>query len=131
LKPCGTLILGVPNLGSLHNRIALVAGHQPPAIAVLGPHVRGFTIPGLTEFLETGELLKVKKVLGGNFYPFPPTISRSLTRLLPSLSVSSFYVVERVGDGTFLSIFDTKQASLLVDTPYFRGSGHLIAFPTA
>jgi len=54
LKPGGNLILGVPNLGSLHNRIALMAGHQPPAIAVLGPHVRGFTIPGLTEFLGMG-----------------------------------------------------------------------------
>jgi SAM-dependent methyltransferase len=122
MKPKGVLILGVPNLGSLHNRIALLVGHQPPAIAVFGPHVRGLTVPGLTNFLETGNILKVKKVLGGNFYPFPPKISRSLARLFPSLSVSSFYIVQRVGDANFLSIFKTALASELVDTPYFRGS---------
>ena len=121
MKRGGTLILGVPNLGSLHNRIALLTGHQPPAIAVFGPHVRGFAVPDLRDFLETGGILKVKKVLGGNFYPFPPKVSRPLSWLLPSLAVSSFYVVERVGEGNFLAIFDTDQASVLVDTPYFRG----------
>ena len=121
LKPHGTLILGVPNLGSLHNRIALISGYQPPAIAVFGAHVRGFTVPGLTRFLEAGGIFKVRRVLGGNFYPFPPRISRLLARLLPSLAVSSFYIVERIGEGNFLSIFDTEQAAVLVDTPYFRG----------
>ena len=121
MKRGGTLILGVPNLGSLHNRMALLAGHQPPAIAVFGPHVRGFAVPDLRDFLETGGILKVKKVLGGNFYPFPSKVSRPLAWLLPSLAVSSFYVVQRVGDGNFLAIFDTDQASVLVDTPYFRG----------
>jgi SAM-dependent methyltransferase len=121
LKSGGTLILGVPNLGSLHNRIALLGGYQPPAIAVFGSHVRGFTIPGLKSFLETGGILKVRKVLGGNFYPFPPKISRLLARLLPSFAVSSFYIMERVGEGSFLSVFHTEQALVLVDTPYFRG----------
>ena len=124
LKIGGTLILGVPNLGSLHNRLALLAGYQPPAIAVFGPHVRGFTVPDLKMFLETRDILKVKKVSGGNFYPFPPKISRLLARLLPSLAVSSFYIVERQGGGNFLSIFDTEQALGLVDTPYFRGGNN-------
>jgi SAM-dependent methyltransferase len=122
LKPGGTLILGVPNLGSLHNRILLLAGYQPPAIHVFGPHVRGFTTQGLTDFLEAGGCLKVKRIIGGNFYPFPPAISRPLSRLLPGLSVSSFYVLERVGDGRFLDVLDTSRATLLVDTPYFRGA---------
>lgn len=121
LKRGGTLIVGVPNLGSLHNRIALLFGQQPPAIAVFGAHVRGFTIPGLRAFLEIGGQLRVRKVLGGNFYPFPPNLSRPLSRALPSLAVSSFYIVERVGDGDFLKVFDTKDAAALVDTPYFRG----------
>jgi SAM-dependent methyltransferase len=121
-KKGGKLIIGVPNLGSLHNRIALLAGYQPPAINVLGTHVRGFTIPGFTEFLEIGRFLKVSAVIGGNFYPFPPTISRKLSKLLPSLSVSSFYLIERSHlEGSFLSIFDSKIADSLVDTPYFRG----------
>jgi SAM-dependent methyltransferase len=121
MKRGGTLILGVPNLASLHNRLALLAGYQPPAIAVFGPHVRGFTIPDLRDFLQSGGILKVKKVMGGNFYPFPPKVSRPLTRLLPSFAVSSFYIAERVGDGSFLGVLETERASLLADTPYFRG----------
>ena len=121
LKPDGHLVLGVPNLGSLHNRLALAAGLQPPAIHVFGPHVRGFTAQGLRAFLEKGGQLKVERVLGGNFYPFPPAISRPLSRMFPGLSVSSFYIVRRVGSGDFLDIFNTDSAKALVDTPYFRG----------
>jgi len=121
-KKRGKIIIGVPNLGSLHNRLALLAGYQPPAIGVLGTHVRGFTIPGLTEFLETGGFLKVSRVIGGNFYPFPPMFSRLLAKLLPSFSVSSFYLVERAElAGSFLSVFKTPIADALVDTPYFTG----------
>jgi SAM-dependent methyltransferase len=122
LKPGGALVLGVPNLGSLHNRLSLLFGYQPPAIQVFGPHVRGFTARGLTDFLEAGACLKVKRIVGGNFYPFPPSISRPLSSLLPGLSVSSFYILERVGTGKFLDVFETSRASVLVDTPYFRGS---------
>lgn len=122
LKPGGSLLLGVPNLGSLHNRLALIAGRQPPAIHVFGPHVRGFTPSGFTEFLEIGGCLKVKRIVGGNFYPFPPSISRPLSRMLPTMSVSSFYIAERIGAASFLKIFDTPSASILVDTPYYRGA---------
>jgi hypothetical protein len=122
VKKGGKIIIGVPNLGSLHNRLALLAGHQPPAIGVFGTHVRGFTVRGLTEFLELGGFLKVSCVLGGNFYPFPASISRKLSRALPGLSVSSFYLVERTEkNGSFLSLFETNLAEKLVDTPYFRG----------
>jgi SAM-dependent methyltransferase len=121
LKSGGALMLGVPNLGSLHNRLALLVGHQPPAIHVFGPHVRGFTTHGLTGFLEMGGGLKVKRIVGGNFYPFPPLVSRPLSRLLPSFSVSSFYILERVGKENFLNVFSTPAAGALVDTPYYRG----------
>jgi SAM-dependent methyltransferase len=117
----GALLLGVPNLGSLHNRLALLAGYQPPAIPVFSSHVRGFTIPDLTKFLELGGIFKVISVKGGNFYPLPVTLSRPLSRLLPSLSVSSFYVAQKTGRGNFLDIFTDPRAMYLVDTPYFRG----------
>jgi SAM-dependent methyltransferase len=117
----GTIILGVPNLGSLHNRVLLMLGKQPAAIHVFGPHVRGYTISGMKDFLERGGTLTVRSVLGANFYPFPPRVSRPLSRITPSLSVSSFYIVKRTGEGNFLSLFDTPAASELVDTPYFRG----------
>jgi SAM-dependent methyltransferase len=58
MKRGGTLILGVPNLGSLHNRIALLVGHQPPAIAVFGAHVRGFYCARLARPLGEGRHFK-------------------------------------------------------------------------
>lgn len=120
-KVRGKIIIGVPNLGSLHNRVLLLFGKQPAAIQVFGPHVRGYTSPGMIDFLERGGFLKVRKVLGANFYPIPRWLSRPLSRQLPSLSVSSFFLVDRVMAGDFLSVFSAAQANELVDTPYFRG----------
>jgi SAM-dependent methyltransferase len=117
----GYLIIGVPNLGSLHNRIALLLGRQPPAIQVFGPHVRGFTIDGVRDFLHTGNMLRVERVVGGNFYPFPPSVSRALARWLPGLAVSSFFAVCKLSDIAFLSVLDSSRGAELVDTPYFRG----------
>lgn len=122
-KVGGHLILGVPNLGSLHNRALLLFGQQPAAIQVFGPHVRGYTVPGMLDFLERGNVLKVRKVLGGNFYPLPPRLSRALSTLLPQFSVSSFYVAERVTGGDFLAILSAPESLELVDTPYYRGPG--------
>lgn len=122
LKVGGTLILGVPNLASLHNRVSLLLGRQPPAIHVFGPHVRGFAPHDLKKFFELGGALKVRKILGASFYPFPKGLARQLSKAFPRFSVSSFYVIEKVkGDGSFLDIFQTDAAALLVDTPYFRG----------
>jgi len=121
-KVGGHLMIGVPNLGSLHNRLALLAGRQPPAIHVFGPHVRGFTVPGMRDFLEAGNTLRVERVLGGNFYPFAPSVSRPLARWLPGLAVSSFYAVRKLSDTNFLEVLDTSRAAELVDTPYFRGA---------
>lgn len=120
-KVGGHLVLGVPNLGSLHNRVALVLGHQPPAIHVFGPHIRGFTKRGLIDFIEMEKILHVEHVLGGNFYPFPPSISRQLARWLPGLAVSSFFVVDKLSNDSFLKVFDSPRAIELSDTPYYRG----------
>ncbi|MEW4568581.1 class I SAM-dependent methyltransferase [Tautonia sp. JC769] len=117
----GYLVIGVPNLGSLHNRVALLFGRQPPAIHVFGPHVRGFTVDGLRDFFESGQTLRVTQVLGGNFYPFQPSVARILARWFPGLAVSSFYVVEKVSHERFLNVLDGDRSGELVDTPYFRG----------
>lgn len=117
----GRLMIGVPNLGSLHNRVALLFGRQPPAIHVFGPHVRGFTNAGLRDFLQAGGVLRVERVLGGNFYPFPPAISRALAKWFPGLAVSSFFVVVKVSNTSFLDVLDSPRSSELVDTPYYRG----------
>ncbi|AOL22406.1 Methyltransferase domain-containing protein [Erythrobacter litoralis] len=123
LRPDGAAIIGVPNLGSLHNRLLLLAGQQPAAIHVLGPHVRGFTVPGLRKFFEAAGSLKVERVGGSNFYPFGPKIARLVANMMPRLAVSSFYLLRRTNSPRrFLDLFDDPIGVELVDTPFYRGS---------
>ena len=120
LKIGGLAIIGVPNLASLHNRIALLLGLQPPGIRVLGPHVRGFTKEGFAEFLATGGFFELEEFAGSNFYPLPQPVSKWLARLFPGLAVSSFYKLRRTGrSGTFLEALDKQ----FFETPYYRGPG--------
>lgn len=87
LKKGGTLIVGVPNLAAWHNRLILLLGVQPPAIASLSCHVRGFTGEDLAQLLQSGGL-NVERRLSAGFYPFPPLIARLLAKLLPNLGWS-------------------------------------------
>lgn len=92
LKINGILIIGVPNLASLHNRLALLFGIQPPSIKLDSGHVRGFTTNELINFIIkiSDNSLKLINLKGSNFYPLPPLMSKSLSKLFPKLSVSVF-----------------------------------------
>lgn len=88
LRPGGHLILGVPNLASLHNRILLLMGRQPTVIKTDSGHVRGFTFPDLIDFLENCYPggYELRKRSGANFYPLPPLLARPAARAFPSLA---------------------------------------------
>jgi methionine biosynthesis protein MetW len=118
LKSGGLLIVGIPNLGSLHNRFLLLFGRQPTCIGVLSSHVRAFTIPAFRQFIETDGYFKLMGIKGSNFYPFPAGIARLLSKFLPRFSVCSYYKVKRLDkDGTFIKVLDTR----FFETPYYRG----------
>ena len=118
LKNGGLAIVGVPNLGALHNRIALLLGLQPPAIRVLGPHVRGFTRSGLAEFVVTGGFFDLEEFAGSNFYPLPRPVSQWMARTFPGLAVGSFYKLRRTNQGgSFVEALDER----FFETPYYRG----------
>jgi len=93
----GKLILGVPNLAALHNRILLGLGRQPSPIKSRSAHVRGFTKHDLLDFVEScfpgGYELKGFK--GSNFYPFPPVIAKPLARMLPNMAWGIFLLLEK------------------------------------
>lgn len=90
LKKQGLLIIGVPNLAAWHNRILLLFGRQPSCIKVLSAHVRGFTKKNLVQALVKYGGFTLLNYAAANFYPFPPKVARFLSRLLPSLAVTSF-----------------------------------------
>jgi SAM-dependent methyltransferase len=86
LAPGGLLLLSVPNLSSLHNRLLLAAGRQPTSIRVMGPHVRGFALAELHSFLRFSGRFSLERSIGVGLYPLPEGIARPLARIFPSLS---------------------------------------------
>ncbi len=97
LKVGGHFLIGVPNLASAHNRLALLLGYQPTCIQSSGSHVRGFTKKDLENFLirTSSDLYSVELFQGSNFYPFPPIIARFLSKLFPNFAVSIFFLLRK------------------------------------
>ncbi len=97
LKIGGTLIVGVPNVASLHNRIGLLFGKHPTQAKACSAHVRCFSRNDFLLFLQEcfPEGYSLKSFDGSQFYPFPPAISRPLARLLPSMAFSIFFLLQK------------------------------------
>jgi len=96
LKISGSLIIGIPNLAALHNRVLLLFGNQPSCIQTKSAHVRGYTKDGLVDFINIFDGYKLEDCSGSNFYPFSPFFARPLSQLLPTLSVSLFFKFSKV-----------------------------------
>jgi SAM-dependent methyltransferase len=99
LKPGGALIVSVPNLASLHNRVLLAFGMQPTSIRTFGPHVRGFTRREFEEFIALEAAFRVERSEGVGFYPFAARWSRPFARLWPGAS-HTLLVLARKGSTT-------------------------------
>lgn len=99
LRRGGSLVVGVPNLASLHNRLLLFFGRQPTSIKTISAHVRGFTSRELAQtVLEIGSGALVRThACGANFYPLPGGPAKVMARLLPGLAVSTFQVFRKSG----------------------------------
>ena len=106
LRTGGHMIVGVPNLASLHNRLLLLAGRQPTAIQNGTAHVRGYTRRDLLSVFELafpgGYSLQGHG--GSNFYPFPGVLARPLAAAFPGMAWGMFLLLrkEREYAGEFL-----------------------------
>lgn len=122
LGPGGHLILGVPNLASLHNRLLLLAGRQPSVIKTASAHVRGFTRHDLLAFLDQvwpGGFVQ-RAHAGANFYPFPPLIAQPLAKALPSFAWGLFLHLQKVGQ--YQSEFVEFPTRARLETNFYTGS---------
>jgi SAM-dependent methyltransferase len=114
----GVFLVGVPNLAAWHDRAMLAAGMQPSGMKVLGPHVRGFTVPGLRAFAEADGYFRVTAVRGSGFYPFPAFLAIRLARWFPTLATGIFLRIERTQKpGTFLDVLRSR----MYETAYYQG----------
>jgi SAM-dependent methyltransferase len=93
----GKLILGVPNLAALHNRVLLAFGRQPSPLKNNSAHIRGYTKQDIVRFLEgcfPGGYGLIS-FGGSNFYPFPPVMARPLAKLFPNMAWGIFFLFEK------------------------------------
>jgi len=114
----GAFLVGVPNLAAWHDRLMLALGMQPSGMKVLGPHVRGFTAPGLKAFAEADGYFRVTSNRGSGFYPFPAFLAVPLARWFPTLSTGLFLRIERTSKaGSFLEVLRSR----MYETAYYAG----------
>ena len=121
LKDRGHLILGVPNLAALHNRLLLAFGRQPSPLKNSSAHVRGFTKGDMAQLLNSPFPggYQLVDFGGSNFYPFPPFLAQPLARLFPTMAWGIFFLFQKVKPyrGEFLRYPVEQQ----LETNFFLG----------
>lgn len=117
----GKLIIGVPNLVSLHNRILVLLGHPPTSLRTNSAHVRGFTRPDLLLFLKSifPQGYALLDCRGSNFYPFPPVLATPLARLFPTMAWGLFFLFEK--KRPYSGEFRLAPAQQELETNFFVG----------
>ncbi len=98
LRPGGWLVLSVPNLGSLHNRVLLALGRQPTSIRTLGPHVRGYTFGEIQRFVALDAGFRIVRATAAGFYPVAVPLANPFARLWPGAGHTTVLLARR--DGT-------------------------------
>lgn len=97
LKVGGSLIIGIPNLASLHNRLLLLFGEQPSTIQNNSAHVRGYTKKDLIKLLNScfpgGYELHLFG--GSNFYPLPAFLAKPIANFFPNAAWSIFFLLKK------------------------------------
>mgnify|MGYP003440257436 CR=1 FL=1 len=119
LKPGGKAIIGVPNIASFHNRVAMIFGLQPTSIELYSAHVRGITAGSFRRFIEKNKYFELSKVQGANFYPFSSRIARILAKIFPKASVGITLTITKTSKkGQFINILDGAG----FETPFYVGT---------
>lgn len=123
LKVGGSVIVGVPNLASLHNRVLLSIGRQPSSIQLYSAHIRGYTKDGFMKFVNevSPGIYSLKNFKGSNFYPFPPFLAKPLASCLPSMAVGIFFHLEKMNpyEGNAVIHYPVKHS---LETNFFTGN---------
>ncbi len=95
----GWLVISTPNLGSLHNRMLMLAGVQPTSIRTFGPHVRGYTSSELLDFVKYGDAYELIRRVGVGFYPLRARLAAPLARAWPSASHTTVLLLRKRHNG--------------------------------
>ena len=91
----GYMVIGVPNLAHLINRIYLLFGIQPMCIHLNSSHVRAFTHKAFVEMLNSLSQVKLIDYAGAVMYPLPYCIARKLSGYFAGLSGYVCYLLHK------------------------------------
>lgn len=91
----GYMVIGIPNLAHLVNRIYLLFGIQPMCIHLNGPHVRGYAHRAFLALLNSMTQVRVLDCTGALMYPLPLLFSKYLCRYFVGLSGYTCYLLQR------------------------------------
>lgn len=97
LRIGGHLLIGVPNVASLHNRVLLAFGRHPTTCKACSGHVRAFSKRDTLAFFEApfSGGYELVAFAGSQFYPLPRKPSRIAARLAPSAAVGIFFLLRK------------------------------------
>ncbi len=96
LKIGGYLIIGIPNLAALHNRIFILFGKQPSCNVIMGPHIRCFTHREFLKFIKQNTNFKLQSISAATLYPFPYPVVQHCAKYFPGLSSYTFYLLKKI-----------------------------------
>lgn len=112
LKPNGLLLISVPNLANWLGRINLLFGRQPPAIDILGYHLRGYTKKGFKKFFESGDYFKMERFYGRWFKPLIKNAKLNffLSKIFPTFCNEIIFIIRRTEkNGNFIEVLEKNQ----------------------
>ena len=111
----------MPNILSFHNRLLGLFGIHPTQHKLYSAHVRPFSKPDVYEFYKIigSEFCEIVGFWGSQFYPFPRSIARILSKFFPSSSFSIFFLIKKTKKYKSQFIQYPKKASL--ETNFFIG----------
>jgi len=121
LKIGGYFFLGVPNILSFHNRLLGLLGFHPTQHKSYSAHVRPFSKRDVYEYYNIigSEFCKIVGFWGSQFYPFPRSTARILSKLFPSSSFSIFFLIKKTEQYKNQFIQYPEKANL--ETNFFIG----------
>jgi hypothetical protein len=94
-RPGGFIVLGIPNLAHLINRVRLLFGLQPMCIHVGGPHLRGFTHKAFLQLLRSNEKVTLVDYTGTLMYPLPYSIGNFFAKCFVGLAGYTCYLLKK------------------------------------
>jgi len=94
-KNKGYILLGIPNLAHLINRIYLLFGIQPLCLRVDSSHVRGFTHKAFLEMVKSIENVKLEGSAGSTMYQLPYVMAKFLCTCFTGLAGYTCYLLKK------------------------------------